>query len=759
MTIPIRATTILFFVGLFLLFIVREQATAQDPFGEDTGDAEVVEEMEVSAPNAGSLDKTKASTGSDSLVLGETNAVVRSLRTSPPRSYADLAKAVQLMSRIRRWDEVQFWLDKIISLGINEASATEMLDSVGSHVFLGLLRPEVDITAKQRESIRGMLELASASSRDPKKLGMAIQALRSNVKSTRIQGYRDLKHGGNRGVAALLESLLSEQSDAPNSTMSEAFMLMGEPAFAAWKAAMASPDAAARGRLVQLAAGVGESSLMLELCAAAHDAELSSQVRSLLTEVASSHGNTIPSAERVYRHAIDAMKKSLSDFQRFRWSDEADSYFAWQLSSDNKVLLEVPARNADLFWQQAVNHARSGLRAGQSIDLFSAEAVAVLLEDASRDASDAWTTEMVLKSIPTETLDSDAFACLIWDSAVEEKLSAAQLLAVQNLSRWVSKEGVPGPVLERLVNACSSGFASVRYQAAASLVQTLYGADQEGALKLQDKSFGGRSKLEQLLREMRQLDAKPLVLLVGGSSSLRTQVSTLLQQFSYRVFETSSASQAMAAIRQGLPIESVFIVDRVFEMRLGEMVQRIRANPTTSTCPIAILADSLSDGDHRILSEDNRVVVGSVPPESSGLSDILRRMAIVNQAPRVESVGRLAWKQLADAYWVDFKTLQVSKTPESKFIPWAETPVAQKHLVTIVLDKSLPLPEREHASQIFVQSVKQFGLQLSSETENAQYDEYNLRGPNETDLRVLLGRVLDAIEAAKGKRTWAEVAP
>lgn len=116
MTIPIRATTTLFFIGLFLLFIVREQAIAQDPFGEDTGDGEVVEEMEVSAPNAGSLDKTKTSTGSDSIAMGETNAVVRSLRTSPPRSYADLAKAVQLMSRIRRWDEVQFWLDKIISL-------------------------------------------------------------------------------------------------------------------------------------------------------------------------------------------------------------------------------------------------------------------------------------------------------------------------------------------------------------------------------------------------------------------------------------------------------------------------------------------------------------------------------------------------------------------------------------------------------------------------------------------------------------------
>lgn len=759
MTISIRATASLFFLWVFLLFSVHEQGKAQDPFGDDAGNVEVEEDLAGGAPNAGSLDKAKTSTGSDSVQMGETNAVVRSLRTNPPRSFPDLAKAVQLMSRIRRWDEVQFWLEKINSLGINETSATEMVDSVGSQVFLGLLRPEVDITAKQRESIRGLLELASASSRDPKKLGMAVQALRSNVKSTRIQGFRDLKRGGNRGVAALLESLLAEQADAPNSTMSEAFMLMGEPAFSAWKAAMASPDAAARGRLVQLAASIGESSMMLELCAAAHDIELSAQVRSMLAEVASSHGNAIPSADRVYRHAIDAMKKSLSDFQRFRWSDESDSYFAWQLSGDKKVLLEVPARNADLFWQQAVSNARSGQRVGRAIDLFSAESLAVLLEDASRDTSDAWTPEMVFKSIPTETLDSDAFACLIWDSAVQEKLSAAQLLAVQNLSRWVSKEGVPGPARERLVNACSSGFASVRYQAAAALVQTLYGSTQDGILELQDKSFGGRSKLEQILSEMRQLDGKPLILLVGGSSSLRTHVATLLQQFSYRVFETSSASQAMAAIRQGLPIESVLVVDRVFEMRMGELVQRIRANPTTSTCPVAILADSLTDGDHRILDEDNRVVVGSIPPAASGLSDILRRMAIVNQAPRVDSVGRLAWKQLADAYWVDFKTLHVSKNPESKFIPWAETPVAQKHLVSIVLDKSLPLPEREHASQIFVQSVKQFGLQLSSETENAQYDEYNLRGPNETDLRVLLGRVLDAIEAAKGKRTWAEVAP
>ena len=69
------------------------------------------------------------------------------------------------------------------------------------------------------------------------------------------------------------------------------------------------------------------------------------------------------------------------------------------------------------------------------------------------------------------------------------------------------------------------------------------------------------------------------------------------------------------------------------------------------------------------------------------------------------------------------------------------------------------MPQREQASQNFVQSVKQFGVLLSSETVKAQYDEYNKRGPVEQDLRVLLGRILDAIEAAKGDRAWDEVAP
>lgn len=731
--------------------------TAQDLFGAD--EDEPAEIPETATRAAGEPDAKATDSGFS--INTEKNAVVRSLRSRPPKSYADLAKAVQLMARIHRWGEVQFWLDRIVASGINEVGAQEMVESVGSQTFVSLLRPDADISEKQRESVRGLLELASKSSRDPKKLSAAVEALRSNTKSVRIQGFRDLQGGGDRGVAVFLESFLNEQSDAPNATMSEAFMLLRATAFGAWKAAMASSDPAARGRLVLLAAPIGESSLTIELCCAAHDQQLPPAVRQELERLASSHGNTLPSAERIHRHAIDAMQGELLDYQRVRWSDETDAYSTWQLANDGKTIVQVPARNADLYWQKATSLARSALRAGQSIDRFSAKAFAVLLEDSNLDASDLWTPELLFQSMPTGIQDSEEFACLLWDAAVTEQLSAAQLLAVRNLARWGSKDDIPSPVRQRLVQACSSGFAAVRYEAAATLVKSRYSttSSDDSPSELNDQSFNGRSKLDRLLAEMRQLDGKPLVLLIGGSSSLRSHTSTLLRQFSYRVYEVSSASQVFAAIRQGLPIESVVVVDSVREMNLGEMVQRIRANPSLSSCPIAVLADSLSSGDHRILGEDKRVIVGSVPPAVSGLADILRRMKIVEQAPRVDSMSRMGWKQLADVYWTDMQTQQTAKNPSTPFAPWAETPEAQKHLVAIVLDKSRSLPEREQASQIFVQSVKQFGLQLSSETENAQYDEYNSRGPDETDLRVMLGRILDAIEAAKGKRTWAAVAP
>ena len=355
-------------------------------------------------------------------------------------------------------------------------------------------------------------------------------------------------------------------------------------------------------------------------------------------------------------------------------------------------------------------------------------------------------------------LDSFEFACLVWDAAESNSLANAQLMAVRNLERWAVPSTMPNAVRDRLSAACSSGFAPVRYAAAQALLASMHSVSEDGSTKLVDIHFDGRNRLERVLAEMRKLEGNPLALVVGGAADLRTHLRVLLESFGYRVLESSSASQTMSTLRDGQPIEAVFVVSKVLEMNLGELTQRVRANPPTAGCPIAILAASLSKGEHEVAAADQRVVLGSVPPEQAGFVDILRRMKIVTQSPRIDSASRIVWRELSAVYWAERQAVYVSSQPKEGRSKAIDTPVGQLQSIQLAIDNSLPLPQREQASQNFVQSVKQFGLLLSSETVKAQYDEYNKRAPDEVELRVSLGRILDAIEAAKGTRPWDEVA-
>jgi CheY-like chemotaxis protein len=265
--------------------------------------------------------------------------------------------------------------------------------------------------------------------------------------------------------------------------------------------------------------------------------------------------------------------------------------------------------------------------------------------------------------------------------------------------------------------------------------------------------FQGSSRVDFVGREMQRLMADPMVMIVGASPSLRSHMHQLVEQMGFRYVEASSVDDVFNTLRNATPVEAIFILDHLRDLDLGQLVQRIRINPSTSTVPIALLADSLSSLEHSVANSDPGVIVGSVPPTIDGFGDIVHRMDDVLGYPRTTAADRVGWKENAANYFRQRFPQEEVTDGTGVSIRLADTQAEQQNLLRIASDAQEPAKRREQASQIFVQSVQRFGLLISTDMINGQYDVYNTRGETEPVTRIVVGRVLDAIDAEYGRQT------
>ncbi len=672
--------------------------------------------------------------------IKERSAVILTLRENPPVTVADHAHAIKVTSRIRRWDEVGRWLDSLAKLPLDTSSASTIVQQVGTASLVNIERNAEDLTDKQRGLVRKVLELSQRKVHDPKKLGESVRKLHDGSRSERVLAFRELQSAGNSGVAALLNGVLADPSLDPNETMREAFGLLGQSATSAWQAAMTTRDEEARKRLAGLISRTDDRAYAMELM-------------TLDTAIASNPSR----AARVQPFVYDQLQNLLMEYKRNRWSDVPKANLAWVLDADQRSLIQRNASAADLYLTRAGQMAFNLLRVNDASKVDSALATAAWLEYQSYFGDPSKSGPESLESILPESVRTNSdFACLVWDAATKEDLFGAQVLMVSVLGQWVNPTDrfVPTTVRERIVQGILSGNAEIRYSSAVLLVSSLHSTNGSD-----EASFQGRHHLDRVLDEMRRLDGRPLAMIIGGSENLRTHTAGLIETIGYATLEATSAKDTFASLQANQPVEAVFIVDHVFDMDLGQVMQRIRNRPSTASIPIALLASRLTRGEHSVAASDQRIVMSGVPPLIDQMGDIVRKMSAVTEINRIDSPERLIWQSIAQDYWdsVQAKTGASKNLVTTQMVP--DTAAGQIQLLAIVRDSGSSVPQREQASNIFVQSVRQFGLLISSEMAKAQYDEYNARGPDDLLTRRVLGQVLDAIDAGNGNRAWPEVAP
>ncbi len=741
----------LFLFALGWIIFAANTATAQN--AADLFDSTVDE----AADSTDNSQKTKSS--NPAFDIKENNAVVHSLRANPPTTPIELARAIRLMTRVQRWDEVARWTDALGQLFIDPETALKISDQVGSQTFVEIERNASNFQEKQLATLRAIQDKALKAIHDPNALLNHVKQLRSDAKAERLSAFRAIRSAGNSGITALINELLTDGAAAPTPTMIEAFSLLGDRATRAWQVAMTTMDNDAKNRLLALVARSPQPAMGCELMAALHDPEVLESTKKDISASLVARGKGVPEPLAVYRFAVQLVENSIGDFQRRRKLDEPAIETVWRWSDDGKSIEEGMGTVSDLVLARAAQAGVAALRLSASANQISTLSVVAVLEYRSQSGTvDESALQPISSLMPKETVDDVDFNCLVWDAAVSQKLVGAQAIAVSSLSRW-SGPTLPATVRSRLVSACKNGNAFVRYTAAAAMMQTIDQARNAPTDSTAEMSFEGRSRVDLVAFEMKLLHAKPMALIVGISDSLRTHVRGLAIDFGYQIIEASTVAEVFQELRHCEPVEAIFIVDHLRDADLGELVQRIRSYPSFGSVPIALVANSLSRGEHSVASQDRLIVVGSVPPQADGFGDILRRMEIMRDAPRIDSANRIAWKEVAEEYLSHLKSKPVTSNAQQEFGIDANSREGQEMLLRIVSDSAESARKRDMASQLFVQSVRRFGLMISSESKNAQYDVYNERGEGEPVTRTLMGRVLDAIDAANGVRDWSKVAP
>ena len=776
-------------------------AYCQDPFGE-LGNA---------PPAVAARSNQDADSGIDT---NETNAVVRSLRANPPSTPSELAQAVGLMARIRRWDETARWLDRISKLELDGPTAMEILRAAGPRTWATIDANSSAFKPEQLQGIAKLRKLADDEVHSPANLSAQVNRLTSPNQADRLDGFDALRAAGDSGVAAMLGAVMRTNGLTPSPSMIEAFSLMGPSATAAWHSAMTSPHNEVRDRLIQLVSRSPKPSMGPELLTAIHDPMLSESTKAGIRSTLADRGKAVPEPKQAYDYNIATLDKSLEQFRQLSTLNDVDTRNVWTLNQDGHGVSTRAGNSADESLARASQAAMQSLRTAPLGDAVSARALATYLEEISRNGATDLSKSTVFQSLLPDSLrDSHEFGCLIWDAATAERLPGAQALAIVNLARWQGAL-MSNPVRDRLAMAAKSGHPSVRYPATIALMNSLLeqrnlipvsiqqadadppkntdalktnpagasagatedvsqavatrrfadrsartgrsalqgdaqlGFDQRGYL---EGGFQGASRVDFNAREMQQLMADPMVMIVGASSSLRSHCHTLLSLMGLRYWEASSVEDVFKGLRNAIPIEGIVIVDHLRDLDLGQLIQRIRSNPSTSTVPIALLAENLSSGEHLVAAADPGVVVGSVPPSLDGLGDILSRMNQMLAHPRATPEDRIVWKDNAVNYLRAAHPENPSLPNSGVSIRLADTQEEQNNLLRNVGDASQTPRQREQASQIFVQSIRRFGLLISSDTLNGQYDAYNSRGESEPVTRLVMGQILDAIDEVYGR--------
>jgi CheY-like chemotaxis protein len=658
---------------------------------------------------------------------------------SEPKTPRDLVESAVLMANLGRNDLARRYLEKLLE-EINAAPSDDELllalrDEFGPAPFLQFARIE-----GLRLLAETLLDKSNAALKrraaDPAYVAALIERLDDDA-DERFAAVSELKALGATVVPAMIGILGDAQRAALHQYVLAALVEIGDEAAPPLLAALQSPSAELRVRVLTALGTLRSASLAEHFWHAAFSAQEDPSVRAAARGALALATGASPAAiDRIGVHGA-ALRLRLAAYdyflgKRLRKLNEAGlaEVWSWDPNADTAVAASVSPETADE--SLGLLFARQGLGLAPDDNKLRVLHLALALgvdqrsvgPDHALPAGEGSAHDMALSQGMTECL-----------AALSESITAGRpfsaLGALRTMQRLAETAGAsaeppPGPAVQSL----DYPDPRVQFQAA-NLI-----------LKLDPQSpFRGATRVVEVLARAAATAGKPRAIVGEVSAERAAIVGGMLNELGYETIVTTSGRAAFMAAIERTNVELVVLHPNLIRWSLSETLANLRADRRTAAIPILIHGPSALESRMRHHTRAHRLVAFALLTESpeSLKHQFLPLLAQVrtpalNPAEQAQQrAGAVKWlAQLSQGR--RFRVFDIAPAEEALALALSDdalapdalnatgaiaTRSAQHRLVDFVLDVDRSADLRKAARKLLDAHVQKFGLLVPQDTIDA----------------------------------------
>lgn len=740
------------------------------PFGTDTTGGAPAGDFGFTNPSAAPAPSTAGAAGTPTAEK-DPDPIVRLLRESPPSTPADMADAFTWVSRLQRWDEVGRLLDRVASLNWNDEQKAQLAREAGPALWVRLSSGESEWSDAQRSLLKEIASAPSRLARAPEWLDRWVNALSSESAGERELAQLRLQDAGSAGIQRLLNHLLDGDTKVPGGLLAQAVARFGREGQDALRAAVLVDDAERAGRAVLALAATPGKAFTAELGAGLYNQVLGDADRQQLAQTLSSKYASLPTEQAVHDFLASTFDNQLTNYFIARQKPGFVEEVVWSLTPDGLSVQpkSVSASRGALERVRQLAILRTRLSLVTQSDAIAA--ATALLQGAYQDAPELEQTEAdvgVGVMVPANTPQLPEFWRAVFEQANDWQMHGAALRALQAYATALP----PGSVVPQLLSdLLDDPRPMIRYSA----LEAVSHLDPQEA-------YAGAEQALRTAIEMATLGNGPHVLVVGSSPDLRQAAAQQLrQQVGAEISQAPTAREALRLLAANRPVELILVVDRVGDLSLYEMLQRIRNSAKGQSLPLAVLTDKLYQHERQWISETGGVVKSVLSRDAEHTRRVVTQMQDTLDTQPLTLADRGWFAQVGSRflarvtgdreayafYPVDQWQRSLKEIAEALPAPSQTSMLvglgsqdSQLDLFALAADPNREAAERVAAANAFSDSVRRHGMLLQREDVARSYEVYNQLGPTDDVAVRALGHILDVIEAQAGQLAqWPKPLP